>query len=226
MTRVRLRSTRLPHEEVELYGRTYPDGYRHDRWPDHVERVAASVEMIYRYRSRFSTAADLSCGDAAILRGLAAVPRVRLSGVFLKDLNRVRGEAAEPDTWRRHQRACGVSVLPAGPLPDTLEYLEPVVRDGPLGLFVLSETLEHLPDPDDVLRRLTCVSRYLFLSTPLDEPEGSGNTEHYWGWGQDDIHRMLIDSGWSPMEFRKLVPVSTRDYPDAYTYQMWMAVAR
>lgn len=223
MTRVQLRPIRTEAEEREFYRSRYPSGYKHDVWPDHVERVAASVESIRRYSRGIRTAADLSCGDAAILRGLAASPDVGLTDIYLGDLNGVQNDAALPGPWRQHQRAVGVSVIPGG-LPDSLWGLPE--REPPVDLIVLSETLEHVPDPDGLLRSAAHFSRYLFLSTPLDEPVGSGNLEHYWGWGQGDVHEMLWESGWSPLEVHLFTPESTRHYADAYTFQLWMAVHR
>lgn len=220
MTRVRLRSARTAGEESQYYNRVYPDGYRHDVWPDHVERVAASVEMIRQYSNQVRTAADLSCGDGAILRALTQAGV--LSEVFLGDLNGAPDPALS--LWRSGSRYLKVSALPPGPLPDSLWALPESVL--PVDLFVLSETLEHMDDPDDLLRQLEMFSKYLFLSTPVDEPEGSGNLEHYWGWGTDDIHDMLEATGWHPLERKILVPVSTTHLPDAYHYQLWLAVNR
>lgn len=210
MTRARLRDSRTADGEAAYYARVYPDGYRHDRWPDHVERVKASADMIERYRDRFRTAADLSCGDGALLNMISR----HLDRVVLGDLNGVPASAAV---------SCKARVLEtigAAALPDSLTHMEPV------DLFVLSETLEHMDDPDGLLARLTAYSRYLFLSTPLQEAADTGNLEHYWSWGPDDIRAMLRAAGWDPLEVSVLVPRSTRGLPGAYTYQMWMAVVR
>lgn len=208
MARVRLRPARTPAEEQELYSRTYPQGYRHDVWPDHVERVAASVEMIEQYARHIRTAADLSCGDGAILRSL---PGLRTA--WVGDLN-----ASAPGDWPGSTQW---EIVPPGLLPDSLADLPE-----PVDLYVLSETIEHMDDPDALLRALTSCATYLFLSTPLDEAAHSGNAEHYWSWGQADMHEMLMDAGWSPLEYRKLVPRSTVHLPDTYHYQLWMAVSR
>lgn len=211
MTRVRLRDARPDGEaERRFYAERYPSGYAHDAWPDHVERVAASVEMLRRWQAQFRTAADLSCGDGAVLHGLAS----GLDRAWLGDLNAVR-------TGRRPWTGIDVNVLTPAALPDSL-----VLLPEPVDLFVLSETLEHMDDPDDILRRIGDVARYLFVSTPLNEAADSGNQEHYWSWDQDDVHRMLEAAGWSPLELELLRPVSTRDLPGAYTYQLWLAVRR
>lgn len=207
MTRVRLREARSEGETPFYTGR-YPDGYRHDVWPDHVERVTASVEFLRRWCGKFRTAADLSCGDAAILRALAP----DLERVWLGDLN-----PAAPGDWPDGT----ARFLEPGALPDSLGRLP-----GPVDLFVLSETLEHMDDPDALLRRLTGHARYLFVSTPVAEQVGSGNDEHYWSWGVTDVGDMLMDYGWNPVGQRVLDPVSTRHMPGAYRYQLWLAVTR
>lgn len=209
MTRTRLRDARSAEAERALYARTYPDGYRHDRWPDHVERVAASVRMIRSYMSNITTAADLSCGDAKILRALPG-----LGEAWIGDLNGVR-PGDEPE-WVE-----SFHVVPPGPLPDSLADLPE-----PVDLYVLSETIEHMDDPDELLRQLASCATYLFLSTPLDEKASIGNVEHYWGWGQNDMHQMLEDAGWTPLELEILVPRSTAHMENAYHYQMWIAVSR
>lgn len=211
MTRIRLRESRHPADEAAYYRRVYPQGYRHDRWPDHVERVAASVEMIRRYGSLIRTAADLSCGDGAILRGVPGLARV-----WVGDLN---GVDMEQPGWSGSTTE--VTQIPPGLLPESLAHMP----EDPVDLFVLSETIEHLPDPDTLLSMLTGYARYLFLSTPVEEPAGSGNLEHYWSWGQADVHQMLQEMGWNPLELRLLRPQSTLHLPDSYTYQLWMAAS-
>lgn len=213
MSRIRLRQER-PEGEAAYYSQVYPDGYKHDRWPDHVERVAASVRMINRWvvAGRVRNAADLSCGDGAILRAVAPHLEVALLG----DLNGVSPQA-QLEVAMAGARAVGAV---EGPLPDTLEN----IPDSGVDLFVLSETIEHMDDPDALLRAIAGKAHYLFLSTPLDEPFGSGNMEHYWGWGQADVHTMLQANGWSPLEVELFTPASTRHMDHAYTFQLWMAV--
>lgn len=209
MTRVRLRDAR-PEGEAAFYSERYPNGYAHDSWPDHVERVKASADMIEKYRKQIRSAADLSCGDGALLNMISR----HLTRAVLGDLNGVPPSAAV---------SCRAQVLETvghAELPGSLEHLEPV------DLFILSETLEHVDDPDDLLVRIGGVARYLFVSTPVDESAEAGNPEHYWGWGTGDVYDMLAVAGWEPLERQILVPQSTLTLPHAYHYQLWLAVRR
>jgi len=207
--RVRLREAR-PEGEAVFYARTYPDGYKHDRWPDHIERVKASADLIDRYRGAIRSAADLSCGDGALLNMISRY----LGRAIFGDLN------GAPVSAIVSCSAESIRHLPAGILPSTLDHL----TDDPVDLFVLSETIEHMDDPDALLRAIAPHARYLFLSTPLDEPASTGNAEHYWGWGQADVHEMLQANGWNPLEVQLFTPQSTRHMDNAYTFQLWMAV--
>jgi hypothetical protein len=217
VTRIQLRPIRTEAEEHAFYAERYPEGYCHSVWPDHVERVGASVEHIRRYMSQIKTAADLSCGDGAIVKALAP----DLTEAYLGDIN---GVSIATQLAVKDAGCPKVITVGGRALPDSLWALPE--REHPVDLLVLSETLEHVPDPDGLLRSAAHFGRYLFLSTPLDEHPSVGNPEHYWGWGQGDIHEMLWDSGWSPLDVKLLVPESTRHMSNAYTYQLWMAVHR
>lgn len=176
---------------------TYPSGYHHASWPDHVERVAASVDFVREWAGQggiiIESVADLSCGDGTIPRELALF--MEIPRVILGDINPGSGTHV------------------TGPLPDTLEAIAP-----PVDLYVCSETIEHMDDPDFLLRQLRLKSRYLFLSTPLSEPLHYGNTEHYWSWSADDMAEMMIEADWSPVDHVVFEPSSDR----TYTFQLWM----
>lgn len=84
-------------------------------------------------------------------------------------------------------------------------------------LLILSETLEHLDDPDLVLRMGREKAKHLVLTTPNGE-SNDGNPQHYWGWDDKDIRAMLIEAGWLPVIYSSL------EFADAnliYDYQLW-----
>lgn len=199
MTRTRLRDSRTPEQEQAFYADRYPGGYRHAQWTDHVERVDASVGFLHPWTTDMRSVADLSCGDAEIVR------RLHLPVAVLGDLNGAPYIPGMPP---------GITAAPPGPLPDTLEYLSPM---DPVDLYVCSETLEHLDDPDGFLSRLPALARHLFVSTPVAETRGQGNEEHYWSWDVDDLRTMLTDAGWLPRDQIIFTPVSVA----YYTFQFW-----
>lgn len=84
-------------------------------------------------------------------------------------------------------------------------------------LFILSETLEHLDDPDAVLAKIRAKTRYLVLSTP-DGEIALDNPEHYWGWDSDGVREMLVRAEFKPVVFSSL---TFTDPALTYDYQMW-----
>ena len=80
-------------------------------------------------------------------------------------------------------------------------------------LFICSETVEHLDDPDTVLKHIRKRCRALVLSTPLAEFTPV-NPEHYWGWDHDGVREMLTAAEWEPEIQRDVI------HPLAQ-YQLW-----
>lgn len=77
-----------------------------------------------------------------------------------------------------------------GPIEETIHKIPNV------DLYICSETIEHLEDPDEVLRLIREKTSHLVLSTPIGESD-DGNPEHYWGWDEDDVHDMIKDAGFA-----------------------------
>lgn len=75
-----------------------------------------------------------------------------------------------------------------GPIEATIQTIEPVE------LYVCTETLEHLDDPDHVLRLIRSKTNWMVLSTPIDA-WGDHNPEHYWAWGRRGVEHMLSSAG-------------------------------
>lgn len=79
-----------------------------------------------------------------------------------------------------------------GSILDTVGQLPEVVD-----LFVCSETIEHLDDPDKALGLIRNHARTLVLSTPV-EAWGDPNPEHYWAWDRQAVEEMARSAGWLP----------------------------
>lgn len=166
-----IRQLRPFYTAEELPG-IYDHVYDHTHWEDHKIRVATTIHIGRWLRDHVhaQSAADLSCGDGAILRGLD-IPD-SLYGDFV----------AAPH------------VTVVGNLTDTVINGEGLLVD----LYILSETLEHVEEPLTLLRALRNKAASLVLSTPEGE-ETDDNPEHYWGWNRHDIRWMLNSAGWEPV---------------------------
>lgn len=185
MTRRRLRPRYTPDELARIYARPHD----HSLWDDHKIRVGVTIEVcrwVLR-RAEVRTAADLSCGDAAIIRALG-VDRMIL------------GDYAPG--YDHH-----------GPIEATIEEIPPV------DLFVCSETIEHLDDPEAVLARIREKTSHLVVSTPLDAFHDV-NPEHYWAWDRQGVEAMLTAAGFQVDVF---CPVDTRPAGLYYQFGIWAA---
>jgi 2-polyprenyl-3-methyl-5-hydroxy-6-metoxy-1,4-benzoquinol methylase len=94
-----------------------------------------------------------------------------------------------------------------GKIEDTIEQIPNV------DLFVLSETLEHVDNPLEVLKQIRNKTNYLLVSTPQDNWEDD-NPEHYWAWDKDGVEGLLKDAGFEPIAF-----LSETLW---YTHQYWI----
>ena len=84
-------------------------------------------------------------------------------------------------------------------------------------LYICTETIEHLDDPESVLKKIRQKSRMLILSTPIGESD-FGNCEHYWGWDDKDVEEMLEATGWKPRVKQNLY--FKGNY--IYDFQLWL----
>lgn len=184
---MRVRLRSAPNEMEMLL--LYPRPHVHTRWADHIIRVDETILMAAAMLPQGGTVADLSCGDAAIARSLAVSHGARL----------ILGDFA---AGYEHQ----------GRIEDTIQRIAPESVD----LWILSETLEHLDDPEAVLWEIRRRAKALVLSTPLGETDRS-NREHVWGWDCEEVGRMLEATGWTP----GLHKVLEHPAGGIYSFQLW-----
>lgn len=191
--RTRLRPA---HDAATLAG-LYAKPHRHDLWEDHIVRVDATIALARELFARTGTPrgiADLSCGDAAIVKALVAdvIGGHAAGRVILGDI------------------APGYEFT--GPIEQTLQQLTHV------DLLICTETIEHLDDPDAVLALARDRAGSLLLSTPDGNPD-PGNEEHYWAWDAAGVRDMLLKAGWSPVLSRTVTWHDPQGRP--YRYQLW-----
>lgn len=119
--------------------------------------------------------ADLSAGNGVIARGIGGA-HITL------------GDFAPHPEFQLH-----------GPIEDLLDEIDPV------DVFVCAETLEHLDDPDLVLRKIRVKANALVCSVPICEtPYDDLNGEHYWAFDRAGAEAMLRQAGWDPVLYEQV----------------------
>lgn len=185
MYRKRLRPVWTDEELNQIYQQPH----QHRQWVDHKYRVQATIG-IGKVLQPSGNLVDLSCGDGAILRGITREQPGQYTMTF--------GDYAPHPA---HQLT--------GPIEQTIR-LAPFAD-----LFVCSETIEHLDDPDTTLKDIRQKADKLLLSTPVGEAD-TDNPEHYWGWDEEAVQAMLVAAEWKPQVFARLQLPGYQ-----YIYQIW-----
>lgn len=119
----------------------------------------------------------------------------------------VSGLAGYTDAWLHDITDDGVDIVERL-REETFQY----------DLFICTETIEHVERPWELLEEIAPRTRWLLLSTPLDEDPAEDNWEHYWSFEAVDIDDLLIQSG-----FPHGVMTTHRPATGPYTYQIWIA---
>jgi hypothetical protein len=166
----------------------YAVPHDHRQWYDHHFRVDVTSAMAALVVPKGGRVADLSCGNATIARRLEESHGAQLQ----------LGDFAPGYEF-------------TGPIEQTIKKLAPV------DLFILSETLEHVADPDAVLRAIRPKTGRLILSTP-DGETNDQNPEHVWGWDAEAVQGMLRAAGFVPDIH---TTVDTRPAGGVYSFQIW-----
>ena len=101
-----------------------------------------------------------------------------------------------------------------GAIDETIDLIPKV------DLFICSETIEHLDNPEATLAKIRQKTKALIVTTPIAE-DNDDNPQHYWGWDEEAVRELLEGAGFSP------VISSTLRFFDkslVYDYQLWGCV--
>lgn len=143
----------------------YRTPHDHRRWPDHHLRVDVTAQV-----------ARWLAGD-----GVGSAADLSCGNRTILD---------QIPATRKHAGDIAPGYELHGPIEKTLDEL-----GYGIDLFICSETIEHLDDPDTVLAQIRGRARQLVLSTPVDAWDDT-NPEHYWAWSREDVEAMLTAAGW------------------------------
>lgn len=182
--------------EAEL-AEFYSEPYDHKRWEDHKQRVQWTIGILGPFvdKQNICYAFDPACGDGTILRSLPA------------DVDKHFGDLV---------LAPHVDVI--GPLEDTIPAHATHWDDSnPCeSLLILTEIIEHVKDPEQVLRLAHDNFEWLLLTTPINEiREKHFNPQHVWAWSQDEMRDLLKRTGWNTLYGAALNTFY-------YDYQLWI----
>lgn len=147
---------------------------------------------------------DPACGDAAVV--MRAHDLSPITSAVLGDLS--------PDTLAR---------LVPDDLPFAVEkrvgdVFETIDSLDHVDAIVLTEILEHLEDPDTLLRLAATKASWLVASSPI-VPDGLDHTaQHLWAFDMDGYRDMLTCAGWKPMAW---LTANCVEHPYSAGFQVW-----
>jgi 2-polyprenyl-3-methyl-5-hydroxy-6-metoxy-1,4-benzoquinol methylase len=171
-----------------------------EEWPDHVLRTLTTAAHIAWLRP--NSILDPACGDGTVVK--AALKLWSAERVLFSDIGRENIKALRREGWETDQ-------------DDALELLRSQA-DKSWDVIVLTEFLEHIADPDELLREAKRVGSWLVASSPeMRVNQVDSNPEHLWMFDGDGFREMLAESGWIPTQ------KSFLGFPALmYDFQIWV----
>jgi hypothetical protein len=175
--RVRVRPLYSDTELLELYGKPWEQASS-----DHPHLAHCPNPWIYwdlmiavgKSFTEIDSIADMSAGDGRISRALGEHHGVEP----------VLGDFAP-------------GYAHTGTLQETVPTL------GIVDLYICTNTVEHLDDPDADLKVIREHTVEMLLSTPVEEwndPSGG----HYWAWSRKGVEEMMLDAGFEVSAYVEL----------------------
>ena len=189
--RQRLRPAHSPEALAEIYAKPHSSA----RWGDHIVRVGVTTELA---------------------KGV----------VFHRDVTgrRIKSVADLSCGDGRIAKSLELPTTILGDFAPGYEYTGPIEKTideiPDVDIFICSETLEHLDDPDKVLRKIRQKTRFLTLSTPL-RAWNEANPEHYWAWDRAEVEEMMRRAGF--LNHKPYVELDMTDSWSPYCFGIWVA---
>ena len=169
---------------------------------DHVQRTYVTGACVGFTQPQ--TLCDPAVGDGTIIEAAYRI-YPQMSMAYVSDLSRPNIEKLRVSF--PHMKGVGDIKQAITGLPDRVTTI------------VLTEILEHLDDPDEIVRLAREKADWLVASSPVEEPPHANNPEHLWSFGRDGYREMLEAGGWKPFSYTE---VGFTDPGLYYTFQIWV----
>jgi len=170
-------------------------------WPDHQLRTLVTAGLIaWKKPERII---DPACGDGSIV--MASTELHRPTKAVLSDISTKSIAAISKNKPPKYIQVKVQDIFDALKGPEDYD------------LIVLSETLEHLSDPDTILSLARDRGKMLVASSPqMRKTQVDSNKEHLWMFDAEGYRGMLMKAGWDPIN------KTTLEFTSEYDFQIWV----
>lgn len=150
---------------------------------------------------------DPACGDGSVVT--AALRFQPIKTIYLSDISQPNIDQLSV--------AAGLRLALAGAHIACMSIEDMLTTfTGHVDVIILTEILEHVDDPDWILRLARERSRYLVASSPEMRPgQYDDNEEHLWMFDREGYREMLVDAGWKVQQYTHL------GFQSTYDFQIW-----
>lgn len=183
----------------------YVKHYRPIRWDSAwIERPRLWTSAVALALREPNTVCDPACGDATVVMQAHKISPIQHA--ILGDLSPTTLHEIVPrDLPFSNERHVSDVYVTVGNLDQ-------------VDAIVLTEIIEHLEDPDALLRLAATKASWLVASSPI-VPDGNDHTEqHLWAFDVEGYREMLVESGWTPKVW---MTANCEDHPYASGFQVW-----
>ena len=171
-------------------------------WPDHQLRTLVTAGLIAWKKPE--SIIDPACGDGSIV--LESMKLHRPNKVVLSDIS-----SKSIASIAEKKKPSKNTVIKVQDIVDALTGPES------FDLVVLSETLEHLGNPDTILSMARDKGTMLIASSPqMRKAQVDSNKEHLWMFDAEGYRGMLMKAGWDPIN------KTTLEFKSEYDFQIWV----
>lgn len=147
---------------------------------NHVGRLHAAFRLVLAAAEAINKplvrVIDLGCGDGGLLQLLKADPGVAAQGYDFQPSNAAG--------W-----------VERGVHAEALNFVEHWDEVPLAHIYVMTECLEHLTKPHEMVGRIAERNAHLVCSSPFTEHAGSHDECHAWAWDMEGYAQMIKDEG-------------------------------